>query len=180
MKLCSLAALIVLLALSGCLTAPPINIIDTKTSLEQQAAGDYPQLERELVEAGVQPGPVPLTREQIAQSAPAGSSPDEASEASDAQRVDALLVRLCLGEALDGKLAVTASTCTGDPDEQEVAHLMERSNRSRQQTWTYLGTLHPNARPEAVRAAWRATRLRELVCGGQVQAADGSWEAKKC
>jgi len=166
-------------ASAGCLS-PSIVIVDRKTSLEQQAGGSYPTLARELEEAGVQPGPVPLTREQVAASGASTPPPTEAGEASDSQRVDALLVRRCLGEALDGRLAVTKSTCTGDPDEQEVARLMERSNRSRLQTWTYLAGLHPNAKPEAVRAAWRNTRLRELVCGGQVEKADGTWEPKKC
>ena len=167
------------LSLSACLS-PNIVIVDRKTSLEQQAGGSYPTLARELEESGVQPGPVPLTREQIAATASATPPPTDAGEASDSQRVDALLLRRCVGEALDGRLAVTKSTCTGDPDEQELAHLIERANRSRQQTWSYLGSLHEGAKPEAVRAAWRATRLRELICGGQLQRADGTWEQKKC
>ncbi len=154
--------------------------IDSKTSLEQQAAGSYPALSRELEETAVQPGPAPLTREQLAASANAEPAATEQGEPTDSARIDALLTRRCLGESLEGKLVITKPTCAGDPDEQEVAALTERANRKRQQIWTWLGAQHPGARPQEVRAAWRTTRLRELICGGQLQAADGSWEKKKC
>jgi hypothetical protein len=164
--------------LCGCLKASVV-IIDRKTSLEQQAAGSYPTLTRESEEAGVQPSPAPLTREQLAKSAPV-AAPAEAGDDDATDGTDALLVRRCLGESLDGRLAFTRDTCQGDPDEQAVSRLIERTNRERAQTWAYLATLQPAAKPEAVRAAWRALRLRELVCGGQLQTADKKWEIKKC
>jgi hypothetical protein len=164
--------------LCGCLKASVV-IVDRKTSLEQQAAGSYPTLTRESEEAGVQPSPAPLTRDQLAKNAPL-AAPTEGSDDDATDGTDALLVRRCLGEALDGRLAFTHDTCQGDPDEQALSHLTERTNRQRAQTWAYLATLQPNAKPEAVRAAWRALRLRELVCGGQLQTADKKWEIKKC
>jgi hypothetical protein len=171
------AALLAVL-LCGCLKASVV-IIDRKTSLEQQAAGSYPTLTRESEQAGVQPSPTPLTREQLAKSAPI-AAPAEAGDDDATDGTDALLVRRCLGEALDGRLAFTHDTCQGDPDEQALSHLTERTNRQRAQTWAYLATLQPAAKPEAVRASWRALRLRELVCGGQLQTADKKWEIKKC
>jgi len=166
--------------LAACVSTP-VNIIDSKTALEQQAAGSYPELARELEEAAVQPGPVPLTREQLtASGGNATPAATEAGEPTDAARIEALLTRKCIGEGSDGRLTVTKATCAGDPDEQEVASLTERQNRARQQTWTYLQTLYPNQKPADVRAAWRTTRLRELICGAQVQGTDGAWGSKKC
>ena len=168
------------LILAGCVTTNVV-IVDRKTSLEQQAAGSYPSLARELEESGVQPGPVPLTREQIAGGASAANAQAaDAEEPSDSARLDALLVHRCVGESLDGTLVETKDTCTGDPDIVEVSRLVGRGNRSREQAWTYLTKKVPGAKPETVRAAWRTTRLRELVCGAQIQVAGGKWEVKKC
>src|SRR5262245_18961064 len=51
--------------LTACVKAPDLVILDRKTALEQQAAGNFRGLEEELEQAGIVPGPVPLTRGQL-------------------------------------------------------------------------------------------------------------------
>jgi hypothetical protein len=154
-----------------------VVFVDRNTSLEQQAAGTYPALSRELDAAGLQPGAVPLTREQVSGGATGAT---ESDEQSDVARVDAFLARQCLGEGRDGELAQRKETCEGEPEQAEVVRLMERTNRRRQVVWAWLTKQAPNAQPADVRAAWRVTRLREVTCGAPVQNEDGTWERKKC
>jgi hypothetical protein len=162
--------------LSGCVPVV-YNQFDRQTSLEQQAAGSYPALSRELDGAGLQPGAVPLTHEQAAGDSTAAS---ESDAQSDVARVDEYLVRQCLGEGRDGVLADRKETCQGKPEQAEVLRVMERANRRRQQVWQWLAKQAPNEDAAKVRAAWRATRLREVVCGAPIQNDDGTWETKKC
>jgi hypothetical protein len=54
------AAGALLAAASGTACSPKIYVIDRQTVLEQEAAGDWPQLERELVGRSMAQGPLPL------------------------------------------------------------------------------------------------------------------------
>lgn len=165
----------------ACIKTGNVVIVDRKTALEQQAAGSYRGLEDELARAGVTPGPAPLTRAELEASGAAGGeralTDDEI--ASDAATIDDLLVRRCIGEALDGTLVETAATCTGG-EPPRLARLVERTNRQRWQVWRWLQSKRPGASLDDVRRAWREVHLRGVVCAGQVQRADGAWETKKC
>jgi hypothetical protein len=168
--------------LAGCVKAPDIILVDRKTALEQQAAGSFTGLEDELEQAGVSPRPTPFTHGQLAASGAAGATRalDEDEAQADPVRVDALLTRRCVGEARDGTLVETSSTCTGTLDVAALTRLIERTNRSRLQVWRYLQSKRPHASLDDVRRAWREAHLQSVVCGGQVQRDDGGWEAKKC
>lgn len=180
--LCALACA----ATSGCVTAPDLVIVDRKTALEEQASGSFRGLEDELEQAGITPRPAPYTRAQLAEGGvtgtglggPGSEAADQA--AGDAAQIDQLLIRRCAGEALDGTLVETLVTCTGSADAARIGHLLERENRNRRQAWTYLATKRPRASPAEIRRAWREVHLRGVVCDGQVQRDDGSWEAKRC
>jgi uncharacterized protein YdbL (DUF1318 family) len=172
------------LLLNGCslvnqLLQKTVNQVDRNTSLEQQAAGAYPDIAREIDEAGIQPGPVPLTTQQV-DTAKKENNVQTTEEVSDSARIDEFLKRRCIGEALEGTLAVTPETCAGKAEPTEITHLVEDANRSRLAVWKYLASLHPDAKDDVVREAWRATRLRAVTCGAQLQAPDGKWEVKKC
>ena len=55
------AALLALTILPGCVNlAPQVTIADRHTVLEEDASGDWPELERRLTEPLVGMGPVPL------------------------------------------------------------------------------------------------------------------------
>jgi hypothetical protein len=168
----------VVLPAGGCVKAPEIVVLDRATALEREAAGSFPKMELELERAGTAPRPSAITREELE----AAGQPRpivEEMESSDAERIDALLKIDCLGEAQDGRLVETRERCTV----KEVPHLgalLERANRDRAQIWEWLRRQRPNQSAQAVRAAWRQTHLRALVCGGQLQRDDGGWEHKSC
>jgi hypothetical protein len=50
------ASVVLALLLAGCVS-PTVVVVDQKTALEQQAAGDYPPLDNELEQAGLAPSP---------------------------------------------------------------------------------------------------------------------------
>jgi hypothetical protein len=160
----------------GCIKSPQLILVDRKTALEEQAAGSFRGLEDDLEQAGISPRPTPLTGSQ------AGTQVATVEEeaASDEERLDALLVRSCVGEATDGTLAVTTVRCTGTVDVARVTAMVERANRNRWQVWRYLQGRRPKASLDEVRRAWQKVHAEGVVCGGQVQRADGGWEAKKC
>lgn len=172
--------------LAGCVRAPAVVIVDRKTALEQQAAGSFRGLEEELAKAGQSPRPAPLTSEQLAAAGVADG--DDTRQAAlgdevpgnDALRTDALLVQRCIGEALDGTLALTIEPCTGTIDVPEVNRLIERVNRERRQLWRWLEEHAGGKSPVEVRAAWREIHLDGLICGAQLQRAGTTWEIKAC
>lgn len=182
----ALAALVALAC--GCISAPPVVIADRKTALEEQAAGSYPGLTAELAKAGVSARPVPYTRGQLESAGvPVGKGDEQLAQpeaGSDADLLDQLLVRRCVGETLDGELAETPATCTEPIGAARQARLLERENRRRFQLWRALASAKaPAGRPptlEQIRRAWRKAHLGEVICGGQVQMEGGGWEAKKC
>jgi hypothetical protein len=175
------------LAVAGCITAPAVVIVDRRTALEQQASGSFRGLEEELEQAGLAPRPAPLTPAQLGASGVRRDgleAADADDETSDAVRSDALLIKRCLGEALDGTLALTLDPCTGTLDVPAVDRLVERVNRNRRQLWRWLAGQARGAQrdrtDDEVRAAWRQVHLAGLPCGGQYQVAGGAWEVKKC
>jgi hypothetical protein len=175
--LCALGALA-----GGCVSAPAVVIVDRKTFVEQQASGSFRGLEEELEQAGLLPRPVPLTAAQLGAAGVRreGLEATDQDDGSDAVRADALLIKRCLGEALDGTLVLTLDPCTGTLDVPLVDRMIERVNRERRQLWGWLAGRAPGKTADEVRAAWRETHLVGLVCGGQVQVAGGTWEVKRC
>jgi hypothetical protein len=172
------AATLVVLGTGGCVKAPEIIVLDRATALEREAAGSFPKMELELERAGTAPRPPAITREEL-EGAGQPRPIVEQMESSDAERIDALLKIDCVGEAKDGTLVETRERCTV----KEVPHmgaLLERTNRDRAQIWEWLRRQRPNQSAQAVRAAWRQTHIRAVVCGGQVQRDDGSWEHTTC
>lgn len=178
------AAALALAALAaGCIRAPAVVIVDRKTALEQQASGSFRSLEEELEQAGLAPRPAPLTAAQLGAAGVRREgleATDQDDDGNDAGRADTLLIKRCLGEALDGTLVLTLDPCTGTVDVPLVGRMIERVNRERRQLWRWLAGQAPGKTADEVRAAWRETHLAGLVCGGQVQVAGGAWEIKKC
>ncbi|MEZ4363006.1 MAG: hypothetical protein R3B48_22635 [Kofleriaceae bacterium] len=167
----------------GCVRAPAVVIVDRKTALEQQAAGSFRGLEEELEQAAVQPRPTPLTGAQLSGAGVERPLIEDAAAGeagNDAARTDALLVQRCIGEALDGTLALTIEQCTGTIDVPLVNRLIERVNRERRQTWRWIAEHARGADEAAVRQRWREIHLEGLICGGQQQAGSGAWEVKAC
>lgn len=168
---------------AGCVRAPAVVIVDRKTALEQQASGSFRGLEEELEQAGLQPRPAPVTAAQLGAAGVRRErldGGDEADGTDDALVADALLVKRCLGEALDGALALTPEPCTGTVDVPAVGRLIERVNRERRQLWRWLAGRAPGKSDDEVRAAWREVHLAGLPCGGQYQVTGGAWEVKRC
>lgn len=185
----ALGALVALGALgalaAGCVRAPSVVIVDRKTALEQQASGSFQGLEEELEQAGAQPRPTPLTSPQLAGAGVDHAIVEDEGDAqggggSDATLTDALLVQRCIGEALDATLVLTIEQCTGTIDVPLVNRMIERVNRERRQLWRWIGERAAGKTPEQVRASWRETHVVGLICGGQLQAAGGAWEIKRC
>lgn len=180
MKKLSVAAGL-LLAAAACVKAPDVVITDRRTALEQQAQGSFRGLEEELEQAGLIPRPAPLTAAQLAQAGiTRETQTEDADGLPDPLRADTLLVQRCVGEANDGTLVLTVATCTGAMDVPQTTRLVERVNRNRRQLWTWLGSKEGKRTPEQVLAVWREVHLAGVICGGQVQKADGTWEVKRC
>jgi len=167
---------------AGCVHAPAVVITDRKTALEQQASGSFRGLEEELEQAGLLPRPAPLTAAQLGEAGVRDDleATDQSDGGNDAVRADALLVKRCFGEALDGTLVLTIEPCTGSFDVPQANRLIERVNRERRQLWRWLAERAPERSADEVRAAWREIHMDGLVCGGQRQIAGGTWEIKRC
>lgn len=183
-----LAALLAAVLASACITAPPVIIADRKTALEEQASGSFPGLTAELQQAGVSARPVPYTRGQLeAAGVPVGKGDEQLAQeeaVADADLLDQLLLRRCIGEKLDGSLDETPATCTEPIAASRQARLLERENHRRFQIWQALASAKApkGAAPTVavVAKTWRQKHLGEVICGGQVQAGSGGWETKKC
>jgi hypothetical protein len=172
---------------SACITAPPMIIADRKTALEEQASGSFPALTGELQQAGVSGRPVPYTRGQLeGAGVPVGKGDEQLAQeeaSTEADLLDQLLLRRCIGEKLDGSLDETPATCTEPIAAGRQARLLERENRRRFQIWRTLAAKAPAGKQpsmEEVRRSWRKAHLGEVICGGQVQLEGGAWETKKC
>ena len=53
----------------------------------------------------------------------------------DGEKLDGYLLTRCIGEAENGLVKVTTDACQQDVDPNEVAGIVERTNRSRRQIW---------------------------------------------
>ena len=183
----SAGAVLVLVGMGGCITVPDVVLVENKTALEKQAAGEYRSLELELQRAALQGGPEHITKSQLE-----GKNVDlrestlgeivrlYSSVQSDSERVDHYLVAQCIGEAKSGLLVETRELCTEDIDPVEVNSLLERSNRNRRQLWRdVIAKVTKNASEDSVRDAWRKRHLQRLVCGGLLEGDEG-WETRQC
>jgi hypothetical protein len=172
--------LLIVSALVGCVKAPEFVMTDRATALEQQAGGSFDELEQQLDRAGVEPRPVQLTPEQLAALGIRPSPLVDATQLTDADRLDALLGRHCVGEGQDGSIVETRDACHGGADPQEVATLIDRVNRARRQLWRWMHDQQPGASADDLRKAWREAHMRNVVCGGWIQGSDGQWQDKTC
>lgn len=175
----------VALALLAACVSPTVVVVDQKTALEQQAAGDYPPLENELEQATLAPSPEPFNREELAAGrARSGSGVlGELGELyaraeTDADVIDRLLMQKCIGEAASGLLVPRPSDCVGATDATELARVIGRENLHRRQLWELLARDGASS-PERVRVLWRAQHLEQVQCGGLVETAEG-WGPKPC
>jgi len=181
------AAPLVALAFAGCIRPPAVTLVDRKTTLEMQAAGEYRGLEVDLQQAGMSPRATPMTRGQIEA---AGADTSRAgfdtvvqaytSIKSDVDLLDDLLLRRCIGEGTDGLLLDTPNTCAGSYDPSTANAALQRANRDRRQLWTWMASQRPGLSEEDARKGWRKQHQDVIVCGGNVQTDAGTWEAKKC
>ena len=154
-------------------------MVDRATALEEQAAGSFDELERNLTRAGITPHPVPLTPADLEALGMRSPPLVEGTDVTDAERVDDLLRQHCLGERRDGLLADTHDACRSTAD-AGLAVLIERVNLARQQLWRWMHDEHPDATVEELRRSWQRIHATAIVCGGWFQRDDGTWEAKKC
>ena len=139
------------------------------TVLEQEASGAFSGLERELTRGAMSHTPAPFTRGALSERAAADPNEalDEREAATDFARVDALLTQRCVGEAYDGRLVETPSTCQGMIDVAEMHRLLERENRTRWQTWSYLQERLRRSTLDEVRRMWCRVHEKSVVCGSQ-------------
>jgi hypothetical protein len=174
--------LVAALAAPGCIRAPEIVMVDRATALEQQASGSFKEVEQRLARAGMSPTPVPLTPNQLED---LGIQPtplvDNTTGRTQADRVDDLLRRHCVGEGRNGLLVVDSRRrCqTGRMTGDDVA-LVERVNRARLELWQWMGTMRPGVPEEELRRSWQQVHAAGVICGGWVEAEDGTWGEKKC
>jgi hypothetical protein len=175
-----LCACLALATLAACIKAPEIVLVDRATALEQQAAGSFKELEEKLVRNAIAARPVPLTPAELQALGIRQPPLVDDTELTEADRIDTLLKRRCIGEALDGTLSDTHESCRGASDRGESVTLLEKVNRARQQLWRWMQSRRPQASAEEVRRAWRQAHLKALVCGGWLQKDNGDWEPKKC
>ncbi|MET0400827.1 MAG: DUF1318 domain-containing protein [Cystobacter sp.] len=166
--------------LSGCIRAPEIVMVDRATALEEQAAGSFKDVEQRLARAGMNPTPVPLTPNQLEE---LGIHPTPLVEnigRTQADRVDELLRRHCVGEGKDGLLVNTRKSCRSGRMSSDDAALVDRVNQARFQLWRWMRTVRPEASEESLRRSWQQVHAEGVVCGGWVEASDGTWGEKKC
>jgi hypothetical protein len=170
--------LLAALACPGCIRAPEIVMVDRATALEEQASGSFKDVEQRLARAGMSPTPVPLTPNQLEE---LGIQPTPLVEnigKTQADRVDDLLRRHCVGEGRDG-LLVRSRCQAGRMSADDIA-LVERVNRARQQLWQWMRTVRPGVPEESLRRSWRQVHAEGVICGGWVESDDGTWGEKKC
>jgi len=169
----------VALGAAGCIKAPELVMVDRATALEQQASGSYPELEKKLAQAAVTPRPVPLTPDQLEALGMTTTLTDR-TEMTDADRVDDMLKRHCIGEGRNGLLVDTSDACHGAVDHDELAVRIDRVNRARGQLWRWMHEQRPELSVDELRNRWRKTHVTSVACGGWIEGDDGTWGAKSC
>ena len=175
------------ICLIGCIKAPAVVLLDNKTALEQQAAGEFPSLQNDLRQAGVQPKGEDLTGAQLEkqQTEVGGRTLGDlvrlySVARTDRQWIDQMLMAHCIGESREGLLQQTPDRCKQQAVSVELTRVAERTNLHRRQLWRALAGQQAEASMDAVRRIWREKHLKRVVCGGLIQADSGAWEEKKC
>jgi hypothetical protein len=176
-----------LLACSACVHAGDVILLDRKTVLEEQASGELHPLENDLREAVIVPRGAEFTHAEL-EEAGADLTNSTLSQVVDvdalvrteADYLDDLLVRRCIGEGHSGLLVETPRTCLGRTDEGRSSAAVQRVNRARRQLWRYLHEARPQVPEPELRATWRRLHLEAVVCGAQIQNERGKWEIKRC
>jgi hypothetical protein len=174
------------LALLPACVAPNVVVVDQKTALERQAAGDYPALENDADQAALAAAPEPFAREELV----AGREREgrgalgELAELvvlgeSDSDAIDRLLLQKCVGEAQSGLLVPRPTDCVGSADSTELVRLIGRENLHRRQLWQLLAT-ERKANVDRARVLWRERHAEEIVCGGLMESPRDNWGAKPC
>ncbi|MEM7436882.1 MAG: hypothetical protein AAF436_17140 [Myxococcota bacterium] len=167
----------------GCIKAPPIAVMDNRTALEVQASGEYPELEFESVDASLHPGPSAVSGQEIVDKAGLSAAGHDldlfAVSQSDAQFIDTMTMRGCLGEGEDGLLKYTPDSCDDDVEVSELLRAASRNNLHRRQVWEYLALQSPDRSTTKARDAWRSVHLEQVRCGAWVET-DGVWTQKTC
>ncbi|TSC23560.1 DUF1318 domain-containing protein [Corallococcus sp. Z5C101001] len=172
--------LLAALAAPGCIRAPEIVMVDRATALEEQAAGSFKDGDQRLARAGMNPTPVPLTPNQLEDLGIQPTPLVENISKTPADRVDDLLRRHCVGEGRDGLLVDTRRQCQAGRLSADDVALVDRVNRARRQLWSWMGTVRPGVPEASLRRNWQQVHAEGVVCGGWVEAADGTWGEKKC
>ena len=173
----------------GCLpacVATNVVVVDQKTALERQAAGQYATLENDAEQAGLAPAPEPFTREELApgREREGGGALGELAELyahgeSDREVIDRLLLQRCIGEATSGLLVARPSDCIGAADATELVRVIGRENQHRRQLWRLLAS-ERKADVERTRRVWRQLHVEQVVCDGWVESAADRWRPKQC
>ena len=182
-----LQLILVSLSLSACVHAGDVVMLDRKSVLEEQASGELHPLENDLRDAVIVPRGAEYTRAEL-ESAGVDLSHGTLSRVmevhalvrTEADFLDDLLVRRCIGEGFTGLLVETPRTCLGRRDEGRVSATVQRVNRARRQLFRYLHEERPEIPEPELRARWRERHVKSVVCGAQVQREDGAWEVKRC
>ena len=173
-------ALVTVVGTVGCIRPPDIVMVDRGTALEQQAAGSFDDVERRLNRSAIEPGPAPLTPEQLEVLGVRPATPVTGAGLTEADRVDVLLVQHCVGEGADGLLVATPDACRGGANEEQVASAVDRVNRARRQLWLWSHAQRADVPVDELRLRWRKAHAAGVVCGGWIQGDDGAWQAKAC
>jgi len=164
----------------GCIGAPEIVMVDRATALEQQASGSFNDLERKLNRVSIAPRPVPLTPKQFEALGIKPMRLVDATELTDADLVDGLLIQHCIGEGRNGLLVDTHSACVGAANHDDALELLERVNNARLQLWRWMHEQRPAASVDDLRRTWREVHARGVVCGGWLEGEADKWGAKPC
>jgi hypothetical protein len=172
--------LLAALAAPGCISAPEIVMVDRATALEEQASGSFKDVEQRLARAGMSPTPLPLTPNQLEELGLQPTPVVDSLGKTQADRVDDLLRRHCVGEGRNGLLVDTRRECQSRRLSADDLALVERVNRAREQLWQWMKTVRPGVSEESLRRNWQQVHAEGVVCGGWVEAEDGTWGEKKC
>ena len=171
----------------GCISAPDVVLVEEKTALEKQAAGELRSAERSLQDTVLTGRPDPYTRSQMEGR---GSDLQESSlgeivqlytaAKGDGEKLDGYLLIRCVGEAENGLVVVTSDACQEDVDPNEIAGIVERTNRARRQIWgDGMKRLRPESSEAELRKAWRKRHLQAVICGAWIEM-DGQWQERRC
>jgi hypothetical protein len=172
--------LLAALAAAGCIRAPELVMVDRATALEEQASGSFKDVEQRLARAGMNPTPVPLTPDQLEALGLRPTPLVENIGKTQADRVDDLLRRHCVGEGRDGLLIDTRRSCQAGRLSADDVALVDRVNRARMLLWQWMRTVRPGMPEESLRHSWQQLHAGGVVCGGWVEADNGTWGEKKC